>query len=515
MSNVERAKVSEVKVGSKSYFKDDIQTILKWTISHRILAIVTLLLSAKFVQHFDSSASLQLILDKESRTSTSFGLLRHYAFSSLRWDVLHFLGVASPRPLPLSDQLDLSAPVQQQFWSPLKGFGGGLQYENSIAFQPGIIWLLRLTGYPSYTTEEGPRSWDPIRSLWITSTLATIISITLPVQFYILTSLLTKNRRLAKISSFLSIFSFAPATLITPTPEPFFAFFALIGHLCLATSSLQYVKNKFLSLPFLTFAASISFGIANVFRANGVLLSGFVIWRLLWQDDVALSSVILRALWTLLLAPVTLMPIFLTQTWAFNRICTNSFEAARPWCNEKLVIPYNFIQSHYWNVGPFRYWTLSQLPNWILASPVLYLIARWLTSYYSADIQSVIDRTLWPFSVSEQNQGEESTRPNVKQSAAADTRRLSVNVRSAPQLLPFAHYTLALFLILIVSSHVQIALRFATQGALPVVWWSAAELVEKRSLLRHGKLSLNTLLTLSIAWQTISIVLYAGFYPPA
>lgn len=187
MSKVKREKTSDAKDGLKSYFNDDLQSILKWTVSHRILAIFTLLLSAKFVQHFDSSASLQLSLDKESRTSTSFVLLRQYAFSSLRWDVLHFLGIASPRPLPLSDQLDLSMPIQQQFWSPLKGFGGGLQYENSIAFQPGIIWILRLAGYPFSMLskmKEEPRSWDPIRSLWITSTLATVVSIALPVQFY-------------------------------------------------------------------------------------------------------------------------------------------------------------------------------------------------------------------------------------------------------------------------------------------------------------------------------------------
>lgn len=160
--------------------------------------------------------------------------------------------------------------------------------------------------------------------------------------------MLTRNRRLARIASFLSIFSFAPATLITPTPEPFFAFFALVGYLCLALSSLQSVKKKFASLTILTFAASISFGIANVFRANGILLFGFILWRLLWQDDVALFSTFWRGLWSLFLAPVTLAPLALTQIWAYTRICTNSFDAARPWCNEKLVIPYNFIQSHYW-----------------------------------------------------------------------------------------------------------------------------------------------------------------------
>ena len=174
------SKVSDGTKASRSFMMNDVKDILKWTIFHRLSAMSILLIAAKYVQHFDSSAYLQLILDSKSRTSNSFNLKHQYAFSTLRWDILHFLGIASPRPLPLSDQLNLS--MQQQFWSPLKGFGGGLQYENSIAFQPGIIWILRLAGF---NMKEGLKSWNPIQSLWITSSLAMIISIILPVQFYL------------------------------------------------------------------------------------------------------------------------------------------------------------------------------------------------------------------------------------------------------------------------------------------------------------------------------------------
>jgi GPI mannosyltransferase 2 len=179
-----KVKTFEKVKDSKIYLRDDVKSILKWTTFHRLLSISILLLSAKYMQHFDSSASLQLILDKESKN----GLLRQYAFSTLRWDILHFLGVASPRPLPLSDQINPFIPIQQQIWSPLKGSGGGLRYENSIAFQPGIIWILRLTGYPlsmlQSTGQEKAESWNPIHSLCITSSLATFVSIVLPIQFY-------------------------------------------------------------------------------------------------------------------------------------------------------------------------------------------------------------------------------------------------------------------------------------------------------------------------------------------
>lgn len=190
MSKLEEIQSYDIdKQKGKYRSKDDMKLILKWTIYHRLFVLSILLISSRFLQQFDSSASLQLTLDRDSRNSDSSLLRPLYAFSSLRWDILHFLGVASPRPLPLSDQIDPSKPIHGQIWSPLKGFGGGLQYENSIAFQPGIIWLLRLAGYSfsfqsMFDDSEGER-WNPIRSLWITSCFATIISIALPLQFYL------------------------------------------------------------------------------------------------------------------------------------------------------------------------------------------------------------------------------------------------------------------------------------------------------------------------------------------
>lgn len=113
-------------------------------------------------------------------------------------------------------------------------------------------------------------------------------------------------------------------------------------------SSSQDDKKNFTSLALFTFGASISFGMAVAFRANGILLAGFTIWHLLWREDITPSSVIWRTLWSLFLTTITVMPFILTQIWAYTRICINSVESARSWCNGKLVIPYNFIQSHYW-----------------------------------------------------------------------------------------------------------------------------------------------------------------------
>ncbi|THG22747.1 hypothetical protein TEA_022742 [Camellia sinensis var. sinensis] len=45
----------------------------------------------------------------------------------------------------------------------------------------------------------------------------------------------------------------------------------------------------------------------------------------------------------------------------------------RPWCKARVPLLYNYIQSHYWGVGFLRYFQLKQLPNFLLASPILSL----------------------------------------------------------------------------------------------------------------------------------------------
>ena len=44
----------------------------------------------------------------------------------------------------------------------------------------------------------------------------------------------------------------------------------------------------------------------------------------------------------------------------------------RPWCGTAGGLGlYGYVQDEYWGVGPFRYWELKQLPNFVLAGPAL------------------------------------------------------------------------------------------------------------------------------------------------
>lgn len=72
-----------------------------------------------------------------------------------------------------------------------------------------------------------------------------------------------------------------------------------------------------------------------------------------------------------------MMLMTLVYNWyyiPFKRFCPSGGE----WCNEQIIknIPfitkqsfYSFIQAKYWNVGFLKYWTLSNIPNFVIAMP--------------------------------------------------------------------------------------------------------------------------------------------------
>ncbi|CAK9187826.1 unnamed protein product [Ilex paraguariensis] len=68
------------------------------------------------------------------------------------------------------------------------------------------------------------------------------------------------------------------------------------------------------------------------------------------------------------------VPFMAFQAYGYYNICARGFpDESRSWCKARLPLLYNYIQSRYWGVGFLRYFQLKQLPNFLLASPILSL----------------------------------------------------------------------------------------------------------------------------------------------
>ncbi len=173
--------------------------------------LVTLLVLASHQQAFDTSHELlSYALDPQTLHGLSAGSFR-WALVLVRWDTVYFLAAASASPSSIH--------------------AGGYNWEQTLAFQPGIIALLRACGY---VTPSLDGTWSPTSAILMATLLANLAAILSPLLLHRLTLRVTRDAQLAYTAALLSIFApSAGTTLAAPTPESFFSFASLVGLLCI------------------------------------------------------------------------------------------------------------------------------------------------------------------------------------------------------------------------------------------------------------------------------------------
>jgi GPI mannosyltransferase 2 len=181
-------------------------------------------------------------------------------------------------------------------------------------------------------------------------------------------------------------------------------------------------------------------------------------------------------------------PTVLHQIAGYAQFCTVS--TPHDWCKSRLPLIYSHVQSQYWDVGLFRYWTPAQLPNYVLAAPSLALL---LWASWTHLKRHGYDKFY--------NISQAVRAPNPNRDETTDS------LLTSRQITPHAIHAFVLCLILIFASHTQIVLRLSS--SLPFTYWAAARLwVEKPHLAKWWT-------GWTALWSTISLVTWGLFLPPA
>lgn len=290
----------------------------------------------------------------------------------------------------------------------------GYTYEHTLAFYPMYPGILNILGRVFHFTM-------PYVSLRCTLLITGLV---LNVYFfhraanclYDLTQKLFKDPN--KSWNTIVLFCFNPASIFFSAPYSEGLFCWLTFSLMLEASSRRMNFMK----------VSTALALSIICRSNGLVNLGFPVYFALrsrsFYQIVKATAIVL----------ISLVPLTVYNFFAFQKFCSEGnlelFAALPPeivnqaqiqnfvladvvnktenseWCDKVFPFPYSYIQRHYWDVGFLRYYQLKQLPNFLLAMPVLvFLIYQsfrfFLTVIKSMSskgfLQTIIEKTTIPF----------------------------------------------------------------------------------------------------------------------
>ncbi|XP_024024329.1 GPI mannosyltransferase 2 isoform X2 [Morus notabilis] len=288
------------------------------------------------------------------------------------------------------------------------------------------------------------------------------------------------------------------------------------------------------------------FALSGFARSNGVINAGYICFQTMRRTY---NAVLRKSTFLVVQVVVSgalhciciFVPVFAFQAYGYYNICVgDSPEKLRPWCKARVPLLYNYIQSHYWGVGFLRYFQFKQLPNFLLASPVLSLALCSFVHYaksvpekffslgfrasikdknsaavlFTPDVDLRSNLTQTRRKASSKIQDNNNTRPR-KQIIREDVPTLpSENFESTetigylsvfvlPSILHLGFLAATAFFVM----HVQVATRFLSSS--PSLYWFASYLMRSPSSRRWGYM----IWAYSAAYILLGSLLFSNFYP--
>ncbi|KAG5680273.1 hypothetical protein PVAND_009792 [Polypedilum vanderplanki] len=264
----------------------------------------------------------------------------------------------------------------------------GYTYENTLAF------------YPLY-----PLSIKMIRYVFINITpfltvrsLSLLIGVVLNVIFFVkatnslyeLAKKVLKDQRKAEVAAILFCFNPASIFFTAPYSESLYSWLSF----SLMLKCFDDINSVLIVVP-------LSCSILT--RSNGLINIGFVVYyglKKMFNQNTVLSfvTVFLKIFSILIIIAFHfgLMQVYNYYLFCFqksfnfpdfikdfalendlvlagNRSSTSN-ESVSPWCLSNFPVAYSYIQEHYWNVGYMNYYEFKQIPNFLLAAPIVLII---------------------------------------------------------------------------------------------------------------------------------------------
>ncbi|PON97821.1 GPI mannosyltransferase [Trema orientale] len=479
--------------------------VLKSALLSRLLLLALILLWRTLLSPYDTSATLNPnCLSNTTSPSPKEQLIwpsmASAIESSIVWDGVYFVRIAQC----------------------------GYEYEQTYAFMPLLpicISFLSRTVFAPLVPVIGQRAVLGL-SGYVINNIAFVFA---AVYLYRLSVTVLKDRDAALRASLL--FCFNPASIFYSSiySESLYALFSIGGLYHLVSG-----KNN-IAVPWLA--------LSGFARSNGVINAGYICFQTMHQ---AYNAILRKSAFLTLqvLAGGALRCIFIFapflafQAYGYYNICLgHSPDKMRPWCKARVPLLYNYIQSHYWGVGFLRYFQLKQLPNFLLASPILSLAICSLVHYAKSEPEKFFSLG-FRASTKEKNFAPvffipgTVLRANITQTIGKASEKIQEkgNLRPKKQLtkeeapallsessdkigylsvfvLPFILHLGVLAATAFFVMHVQVATRFLSSS--PPLYWFASYLIRSPVYRRWGYL----IWAYSASYILLGSLLFSNFYP--
>ncbi|KAI8967814.1 GPI mannosyltransferase 2 [Mycotypha africana] len=409
----------------------------------RLITIGLAIASYIFIGSYDSSAEIQL---DSSRP--------HVLNVFLRWDAMYFLHIS-------------------EF---------GYIFEQETAFFPLMPLIARFIANTVFWPLQSILSYR-YTLLLAGVTIANVCFVLAAGALYRLTiALLPGNKKLAFASAI--AFCLSPPAMFMSSfyTESLFAWITFEG--------MRFIAQKKYLL------AALIWSFASAARSNAIVYSGFFFYDLFWMRFVNrkryLTGLVKACIYTL----ITISGFVAFQYYTFNRFCSLD----RPWCENKLPLLYSFVQKEYWGNGFLAYYEVKQIPNFVLAAPIILISLFGLKNYIQHDSLRFLTIHLM--------------------SSKTPYRKADENQSYTSSALAVYMYLWAFLLVFVCCNmHVQVIIRFFT--SLPPLYWFVGALWSKAfgsSQLDknvQSTVAANLVFSYFILYGLAGIVLFSGFLPPA
>ncbi|KAG2182945.1 hypothetical protein INT44_005926 [Umbelopsis vinacea] len=441
-------------------------TVYATAASTRVLTILLAVISKAFVDDYDSSA--ETILLGSSTALIPNKLLYQFFSVFVRWDAFYYLHIAE----------------------------NGYVYEQEHAFFPMLPLLSRLVS----DTVLSPFKYviGDQYTLVLSGVLVSNISFVLAagVLYKLSNNVFHGNETLAYLSAL--AFALSPASMFITSfySESLFALLTFTGMLCVSRQ--QYIR------------ASVVWGIASATRSNAVMYAGYIVYDLVVRNYIRHRSV-KNAIAGLTLAMGCTMLVclgFITfQVYGYHLYCILD---DRPWCQQTIPLMYPFVQKFYWGNGFLAYYELKQIPNFLLASPIIMISCYGIWSYISFD-----KSRFWTIGMKSDIEQLDVAPASEEKDEGVEEVPISSGFLS-DKTLPHIYLWAILVIIVVTSMHVQIVTRFFS--CLPVLYWFIGHVwmtTLTPTASKSQKLIAKSILYYQILYGLVGIVLFASFFPPA